>query len=176
MRHWVLAAAPAALALLVLACGGDSKPEFPYPVETFDDLGREHLAVGQEYDSYDSEPPTTGPHAPQPATWGVHDESLPKEVPVHNMEHGGVVIWYNCSAGEASLDEGQCRELRDSLSGLTETAIAEGKQMLMTPYADMDHRIALTAWRTMFTLDQFDGQRVQAFIESYERRFNPEGF
>ena len=175
MRRWGLLAAPVALALLALACGGDSRPEFPYPVQTFDDLGREHLSSGQTYDFYNSDPPTTGPHAPQPVAWGVQDEAPPKEMPVHNMEHGGVVIWYNCSGGEGPLDEGQCQDLHGQLAGVTESAMAQGKLVLMVPYPDMDYRIALTAWRVLFTLDQFDGERVQAFIESYERRFNPEG-
>ncbi len=156
--------------------GGEGRPDYPFPVQTFDDLGREHLAPGQSYDFYNSDPPTTGPHAPQPAAWGVHDEPVPKEVPVHNMEHGGVVVWYNCSAGDAPLDDAGCEQLRDGLAGVTETAIAQGKLVLMVPYAGMKHRIALTAWRTLDEFDEFDGARVQAFIAAYDRRFNPEGF
>ncbi|MCH8346663.1 MAG: DUF3105 domain-containing protein, partial [Chloroflexi bacterium] len=47
---------------------------------------------------------------------------------------------------------------------------------LMAPYAGMEHLIALTAWRTLDTLDEFNEQRVQAFIDSFDRKFNPEGF
>ena len=46
----------------------------------------------------------------------------------------------------------------------------------MAPYAGMEHLIALTAWRTLDAFDEFDGQRVQAFIDSFDRKFNPEGF
>ena len=164
-----------ALAVL-LSSGGESRPDYTYPVQTFEDLGLDHLEPGQTYDFYNSDPPTTGPHVVPAAEWGVHDSPLPKEVLPHNMEHGGVVILYDCSAGEAPLDDTECQELRDQLTAITESNRSNGKLILMTPYSGMEHPIALTAWRNLDAFDQFDGQRVQAFIDSFERRFNPEGF
>ncbi|MCH7998301.1 MAG: DUF3105 domain-containing protein [Chloroflexi bacterium] len=181
LRHPVLifgslgVLAVVAVAVLV-SSGGDSRPDYPYTVQTFEDLGRDHLAPGQTYDFYNSDPPTTGPHAPLPAEWGVHDLPVAKEVLPHNMEHGGVVVQYDCSAGEAPLDDAGCQELRDQLAAITESNRSDGKLVLMVPYAGMEHTIALTAWRTLDTLDEFDEQRVQAFIDSFERKFNPEGF
>lgn len=162
--------------IFLLSSRGRSWPEYPYTVQTFEDQGNAHLEPGETYDQYNSNPPTSGPHAPKPADWGVHDERVPKEALVHNMEHGGVVIWYDCSAGAAPLDEAQCRELRDQLAAVAERNSEDGKRVAMVPYAGMDHRIALTAWRTLDAFDQFDGERVQAFIDSFDRRFNPEGF
>jgi hypothetical protein len=163
------------MAVVALAGGGDAdRPDYPYEVQTFEDIGRDHLAPGQTYESYNSNPPTTGPHAPAPAAWGISDTTLPKEVPVHNMEHGGVVIWYNCEA--ASIDADACQQLRAQLAQVTETAIDDGKLVLTLPYLDMDQTIALTAWTVMDTLDAFDGQRIAAFIAAYDRAFNPEGF
>ena len=153
---------------------GDSRPDYPFTVQTFDDQGREHLDPGETYDFYDSNPPTTGPHAPRRAEWGVLSEPIPKEIPVHNMEHGGVVIWYNCLAGDEPLDDEQCEQLRDQLTAITEEALAEEKPVLMLPYPDIDNRIVLSAWRTLDAFDEFNGERVQAFIDSYELRFNPE--
>ncbi|MBF8286847.1 MAG: hypothetical protein HW393_661, partial [Dehalococcoidia bacterium] len=54
--------------------------------------------------------------------------------------------------------------------------LADGELVLMAPYFGMEHRIALTAWRTLDTLDEMDATRIQAFIDAYERKFNPEGF
>jgi hypothetical protein len=162
--------------LVVTSGGGESRPDYPFPFQTFEDQGREHLAPGQEYDFYNSDPPTSGPHAPAPAPWGVSDAALPKEVPVHNMEHGGVVIWYDCAAGDQPLDDDACQQLRDQLAAITSSNADAGKLVLMTPYLGMDRRIALTAWRSLDSLDEFDATRVQAFIDSFERRFNPEGF
>ena len=162
--------------VVLISNGGDSRPDYPFTVQTFEDLGRDHLEPGQTYDFYNSDPPTTGPHAPSPAEWGVHDLPVAKEVLPHNMEHGGVVILYDCSAGEAALDNAGCQELRDQLAAIMESSRSDGKLVLMVPYAGMEHPIALTAWRTLDTLDGFDGERVQAFIDSFDRKFNPEGF
>ncbi len=164
------------IVVVVLVSSGDDRPEYPFSVQTFEDLGRDHLAAGQTYDLYNSNPPTSGPHAPQPAPWGVQDEPVAKEVLPHNMEHGGVVIGYDCAAGEAPLDDAGCQQLRDQLARITESAVADGRLVLMVPYAGMERRISLAAWRTLDAFDQFDGERVRAFIASFDRRFNPEGF
>ena len=163
------------IAILVASGGGDSRPKYPYPVQTFKDLGREHLPVGQPYDFYNSDPPTSGPHSAQAADLGVHAEPVPKEMLVHNLEHGGVAVLYNCSAG-VPLDEAGCQALHDELAAIVQSNLSGRKLVLMAPYAGLEHRIALTAWRTLDTSDEFDAARVQAFIDHYERLFNPEGF
>ena len=160
--------------IFLLRSGVDSRPDYPYPVQTFEDQGREHLAVGQPYDFYNSNPPTSGPHGPA-VDWGVHDQPVPKEALVHGMEHGGVVILYDCSAG-VPLDDAQCPALRDQLAAVVNSNLSNRKLVLVVPYAGLERRIALTAWRTLDTLDQFDEGRVQAFIDAYDRKFNPEGF
>lgn len=175
MRVLVLAAAASISVVVFSACSGGGRPEYAFEVQTFEDQGREHLAEGQEYSSYNSNPPTSGPHAPSPAPWGVSDTTLAKEVPVHNMEHGGVVIWYDCSAGTAPLDEDGCGQLRDQLRDVTQRKIDEGKLVLTLPYGGLDHRINLTAWTTLDGFDEFDQDHVEAFIDAYERWFNPEG-
>src|SRR5207245_4945538 len=50
--------------------------------------GRRHLAAGESYDNYNSNPPTSGPHTIGTAEPGVHDEPIAKQMAVHNMEHG----------------------------------------------------------------------------------------
>ncbi|MBI2913179.1 MAG: DUF3105 domain-containing protein [Chloroflexi bacterium] len=172
-----------AIALLTLAaCGGGSSSDgdvpsgYPYPVQTFADQGRDHLTTGQTYDGYNSDPPTSGPHAPSAASWGVSSLELPKEVPVHNMEHGGVVVWYNCQGGPQPLDDTACQQLRGRLAAIVQEFVGQKKEVLMTSYSPMEHRVALTAWRTLDAFDEFDEARVRLFITTFERKFNPEGF
>jgi len=169
-----LAAVVVIAVVVVTSGGGDSRPGYPYPVQTFEDQGREHLPQGQGYDFYNSDPPTSGPHGPA-VDFGVHDEPVAGESLVHNMEHGGVVIVYDCTAG-VPLNGAECQALRDELAAVVQSNISSRKLVLMAPYPDMDHRIALTAWRTLDTLDGLDAARIQAFIDAYERKFNPEGF
>lgn len=147
-----------------------------YPVQTFFDQGRQHLAPDQTFNQYNSNPPTSGPHSPIAARWGIYDQPVPKEVLVHNMEHGGVIVWYNCRGGPQPLTEAQCQELRNNLARVVQTYLSRGRLIVMTPYPDMPRRIALTAWTRLDAFDDFDEARLASFIERYERAFNPEGF
>jgi hypothetical protein len=38
-------------------------------------------------------PPASGRHLPDWAPWGYYDEQVPDGNAVHNLEHGGVVVW-----------------------------------------------------------------------------------
>ena len=109
-------------------------------------------------------PATSGWHfgAPvAPARWGIHGIPLPDEVLLHNLEHGYVNVHYNCPDG--------CDDLVDQLSEVVNIATDAGAKVLMSPYPDMDTRIALTAWTVIDKFDAFDEERVFLFIVSHER-------
>jgi hypothetical protein len=177
-----------AVAFTLLAGGQDLDTEaapvenYPYPaLQMFppDPGGRGHFAQGETYDNYNSNPPTSGPHtaAVDP---GVYDTPVPKESAVHNMEHGQVVVWYNCSGGPQALDESACAGLRQSLATIVVLANESGQKVLMTPYANMEDRIALTAWQFLDVLDNVAqpelGARVVTFIDTFYCHTNLEGF
>ena len=131
-------------------------------------LGNQHLQPGQTYDGYNSNPPTSGPHAPTAAPPGIYREPIAKEVLVHSMEHGTVLVLYNCPQG--------CDDLRQQLEDLVREYGEDDRLVLVAPYPDMDATIALVAWTRLDTFDQFDEGRIRRFIEAHERRYNPEGF
>jgi len=174
----------AAAAFALLAGGSDLDTEaapvenYPYPVQMFppDPGERGHFAVGETYDDYNSNPPTSGPHTNVAAGPGVYEEPVPKETAVHSMEHGMVVVWYNCNGGPQPLNEAACGTLRQDLAAIVNAANENGKKVLMTPYAAMDRRIALTAWQFLDSFDEFDAQRVRTFIETFYCHINLEGF
>jgi len=85
-----------------------------------------------------------------------------------------VIVWYNCEKALLPLDPSQSAALRAQLASVVQAAVNRGMFVLLTPYADMPHRIALTAWRTLDAFDDFDEARVVAFISSFECRFDPE--
>jgi len=121
------------------------------------DLGNLHLQSANEpHVPYNSDPPTSGPHLPYIAPWGIHTSPVPKELQVHNLEDGGVVIQYSCPAG--------CPEL---VAQLTELVKQYDKQVLLAPYPGLRQRIALTAWTRIETLDEFDRARIERFVSTY---------
>jgi len=151
--------------------------DYPYPdIKMFppDPGGRTHIPAGQSY-NYNSNPPTSGPHTIKPAELGVHDEPVPKETLVHNMEHGQIVFWYNCNAPQP-LSPDACNTLKQSLAAVVSDALQRNKRVVMSPYSEMEHTVALTAWQFLDAFDQFDGQRVRTFIDTFYCHANLEGF
>ncbi|MGC9349647.1 MAG: DUF3105 domain-containing protein [Anaerolineae bacterium] len=127
----------------------------PRPGLAMPDLGNQHIGYPQKA-TYNSSPPTSGPHYETLAPWGVHTDPIPNELQVHNLEDGGVMVQYNCPDG--------CADLVTQLSQVVER-YNEG--VILAPYPDMESRIALTAWGRLDTFEEFDEKRIVKFIEAY---------
>lgn len=67
----------------------------PLPGESVPDIGAEHLTDIAEV-VYNSNPPTSGSHFPIWAKSGVYDRFISDGYLIHSMEHGYIIIWYNC--------------------------------------------------------------------------------
>lgn len=125
--------------------------------EEFPDLGNRHLSAAPSTYIWNSHPPTSGPHSPNIAAWGIHDESVPEWNQVHNLEDGGVIVHYNCPEG--------CPEI---VAELTDIVNDKGtQQLILHPYENMDSTIALTAWTRLLTLDEMDRGTIEDFIDKY---------
>src|SRR3990167_11355106 len=70
------------------------------PGEAVADLGRNHVPEGTVVE-YNSTPPTSGPHYEQWEKPGVYDRMLPDGRLIHSLEHGYIVISYNCDKNQA---------------------------------------------------------------------------
>lgn len=129
----------------------------PEPGEYVADQGNAHITEAQMGQfTYDSTPPTSGPHLGALARWGVHDEPIPNELQVHNLEDGGVLVQYDCPDG--------CPEL---VAQLQEVVEHYDEGVILAPYPGMETRIALTAWQRIDQFEEFDQSRVERFIRSY---------
>ena len=128
------------------------------PGEPVSDIGNMHIEEGTKSPvTYNSTPPTSGPHYSSLARWGIHTQPIPDELLVHNLEDGGVGIWYDCPAG--------CPELVKQLESIAQR-YHEG--VLLAPYPGMDTRIALTAWNRIDRFHEFDEERVVRFIRAFQ--------
>lgn len=105
---------------------------------------------------YNSDPPTSGKHVEYVANWGVHKEPVPKEVLVHNLEDGGVVIYYNKNTDRATVEK------------LEKLVNKYRYHVLLTPYPEMENTITLTAWGRIDKLNQFDDERIDKFIQTFK--------
>lgn len=118
---------------------------------------KHHIATAETpHTPYNSDPPTSGPHLAQLAAWGVHKEEVPKELLVHNLEDGGVVIYYNKQADTQTV-----QSLEQIVGGYHEYVV-------LTPYPEMTNTITLTAWGRILRLDSLDEAQIQDFIQSFK--------
>ncbi len=125
------------------------------PGRVMADQGNLHIdAVTTPHEPYNSDPPTSGPHLPYIAPWGVHTRPVPLELQVHNLEDGGVVVQYSC-------------DCPDLVAHLRDIVAKYDRQVLLAPYPAMRSKIALTAWTRIDTMDEFDAKRVTRFIQAY---------
>jgi len=126
------------------------------PGKFYPDQGQQHLAPGETFDGYNSNPPSSGPHDPQPVPWGFYDQPVPKEKLVHNLEHGGKLVLYNPSTVAPDVVE----QLR--LFG--ERYVTGGAKLVGAPYPDMQSQFALVSWTYVDTFDELDPDRVAQFL------------
>ncbi len=121
--------------------------------------GNRHITSSQVgITTYNSEPPTSGPHLPSVARWGIHERPIPKELQVHNLEDGGVLVQYNCDRANQ-----ECRELVDKLAKI----VRRYSHAILAPYPGVIQKIALTAWTRIDKFNEFDEKRIVRFIDAY---------
>lgn len=125
------------------------------------DLGQTHVAVATPV-TYNSNPPTSGPHYPYPAGWGIYRNPPANEFLVHNLEHGGVIISYNPDRITGQELE-QIRAQARSLSTFN-------PRIIVTPWRNLDTTIALTAWTYLQKLDRYNPTKVQVFYDTHIAR------
>jgi Protein of unknown function (DUF3105) len=138
------------------------------PVPIAADDGQQHVSPGESHAPYSTEPATSGPHwhiapgastlAPYgaPARWGVYPVALPDEVLIHNLEHGGIGLHYDCPEG-----------CPDIVKGLEDIVPGSPSFYIMAPYAGLPKKIAITAWRHVMYLDELDRDKILEFVREY---------
>ncbi|HEY7737526.1 MAG TPA: DUF3105 domain-containing protein [Candidatus Limnocylindria bacterium] len=124
--------------------------------------GRTHITEGTAGGPYSSTPAASGPHWPQPIEWGVYTTAIPQEPAIHNLEHGGIVIWYQAD----QLSPGEITELEDYVRDWN---ASERYKVLVAPWggSDFGHPMAILAWTWLLDLDEVDTELMDRFIDQH---------
>jgi hypothetical protein len=85
---------------------------------------------------WNTDPPTTGPHYQVPAIFGEYDSPVQIAQAVHNLEHGGVFVFYGDDVPEATVSQLSAFYNEDTTG------------MLLAPLPRLGDKIALGAWVT----------------------------
>ena len=168
----------------------------PKPGTKLEDLGRTHVPIGTVVE-YNSNPPTSGNHYEEWVRAGIYDRPQDDRHLVHSLEHGYVIISYNCAFGKqgaanlqispekktntedstssaALTEDFTSDECNGLVKNLTYTYEEKGKRkLIVVSRPQLDSKIALTAWRYIDKFENFDKAKIEKFIDAH-RDHGPE--
>jgi hypothetical protein len=128
-------------------------------------------------DPYSSLPATSGPHWPPNAiaNWGVYSTPQPETQVIHNLEHGGIVIWYD----PEQLDASGIDTLTQYVNSQVSSGISGHFKFILSPWGGQDPLpapIVVTAWRYLLEIDAADTSAIDEFARAhYGRSPEPNG-
>ncbi len=166
-----------AVVIVIVLLSSGSKCEFCGVRQA--DEGRGHVADGTPNMSYASHPATSGSHWVTEANWGIYGAGqqgqyaapLPEPQSVHNLEHGGTVIWYQ----PTKIAPADLQKLTDFVRGQVS---GSRFKIILSPWtgADFGHPIAAVAWNWRLFLDEANTDALKEFITAhYQRSPEPNG-
>ena len=126
----------------------------------FPNEGQEHTAEEVTAPDFKTNPPTSGPHSPNPAPDGIY---VPGNEPaignwVHTLEHGRVIIQYKPRTAANVVQQ---------LTALFNEDVADSggahHSVLMQNNSAMKPQVAAVAWRHYVVCDEFTPQVIDAF-------------
>ncbi|CAN5858201.1 hypothetical protein BH23ACT4_BH23ACT4_15220 [soil metagenome] len=154
-RRIIIWSSVVAVVIIVLVIALRPSPQELSGVESFPQMGRNHLAEGEAPPDYNSSPATSGDHSPTSAECGIYVSEIPDEVQVHNLEHGVVAIQYR-----PDLDQSQVGALEDY-------ARTKSSHILVAPRADLGDPVVVTSWTRMLRLPTADIDTIEVYYDQF---------
>lgn len=143
-------------------------------------LDSPHVAIDSAV-TYNSSPPTSGPHYPVWAAYQEYDKPVDRRYYVHNLEHGGVVLAYNCQAagdaGAVTACNTIVEALRAAVAAIPNDPLCKDEgvrvRAVITPDPLLDVPIAAAAWGQTYRAQCLDLPSLTEFVKS-SYGFGPE--
>ena len=143
----------------------------------------QHMSSADQRVRYETFPAASGVHNPTTSIWGNYRLPVDPRQAVHNLEHGGIAIWYGpdiSTADRAALDA----LYDEDPNGIIITPIPDPYEGVVYPRHDpLGSKIALTAWTAseiapedpsrfkdtiyIATLPRFDEAAITAFKDAF---------
>ena len=144
------------------------------------DMGRNHI-LPPESQRYAECPPASGNHYAPPGGpiiaryYGPDDATLPQGW-IHNLEHGGLVILYNCDQG--ACDDATQQALQDLFQTFPDSPSARSQRATIGPviarFEDMKAPIAALLWGRVLFQDKLDTGQILDYFATQAELHNPE--
>jgi len=154
----------AALVLILVTSGVFTSLLTPSVGQTVPIEAADHVPENSQI-TWQNRPPSSGPHYPVwSQNYGVLEQGLAPGYWVHNLEHGAVAVLYNCPDGCPDI----VQQLKDLYPNLPKGRNSRGgmPRVIITPYTDMDSKVAAVAWGWLLPLDSVDADRITRFVDA----------
>jgi hypothetical protein len=125
-----------------------------------------HILEGTDPNPYNSNPPTSGIHYSEDLKPGFYTENTyeyPEGYLVHNLEHGYIIFWYNCSL----LSDTECSTLKSQIKAVMDEK--NNFKLIAYPWQKTDVPLVLTSWGRILPMESFDRD---AALDFYRRNIN----
>jgi len=135
----------------------------PLGVSEWPDEGANHEVLCSTV-CYGTNPPSSGHHY---GTWPIYKtyaQPVPWGFLVHGMEHGAVIVSYNCPCGCAD-EVAAAQAWIDSLP--PDASCASRPRIVLAPDPTLDVRWAAAAWRWTLRAETFDAAAFGAFFSAH---------
>lgn len=118
--------------------------------------------------SYATNPPSGGNHWSQWVAFRKYTVPVPREMYVHNMEHGAVVLSYRCDDGCPDV-VAALGQVFDEAAGdvlCVSTGGGAKARLVLTPDPKLDTPIAASAWGATYTATCLDPASLAEFVSA----------
>ena len=141
-------------------------------------LGRQHVAKVSKGFKYNTFPPTTGPHYPNPAAYDFYTDPVQQSRLIHNLEHGSIVVQYGTAVPQSTVAKMRAWYLKNP------------NGIVVAPFPALKDKVVFEAWTApdsapgqtpppgqgiVATCPGFDATAAQDFTDTYGFR-GPERF
>lgn len=127
--------------------------------------GQQHIDGDIDYDNLT---PSGGSHNPEWLNCGIYEEPVRVENVLHSLEHGAVWLSY-----KPDLPGEQVEALQNLVN--RERSRRGEPLIILAPMPGLEVPLVATAWRVRLELEDANDERLQTFVDRYQRGpFTPE--
>jgi hypothetical protein len=134
-------------------------------IEQHADEGATHVACTTQV-PYGTSPPSSGNHYCVWPDFHTYTQPVPWGNLVHGLEHGAVVIVYNCPGG-CPAEVAQAQAFIDNLPADPLCMEPDPRRVILAPDPTLDVRWAATAWTWILRASCFDQNAFATFVSDH---------
>ncbi|MCB9136699.1 MAG: DUF3105 domain-containing protein [Anaerolineales bacterium] len=126
---------------------------------------REHIQEGMAANDWTSDPPTSGQHYGTWAPAGFYPDVIADEYLVHDMEHGYVIIYYNCALVEDC--DAFKTEIEAAMADAGNDPDTHTVKIIAVPRENMNNPITYASWGHLYKAETFVPEELVSYVHFY---------